>query len=64
MKLKPLLKLAENLFNDGFVCSKASTGAIYNVLTGENQIPSRDVYDVLDFIGKWDEKMKSKVSRN
>jgi hypothetical protein len=50
MSIKTTLKTALNLFNDGFVISKANPGAIYNVTTRETQNPPKDVFEVLQFI--------------
>jgi len=64
MTLKTTLKTAKNLFNDGFVVSHANLGSIYNVLTGETQYPPMEVVEVLDFLCRFNQETRSKVSSN
>jgi hypothetical protein len=64
MSLKPAIKLAENLFNEGFIPSKTRSGKIYNVTTGEEQFPPQDVLEILEFICKFNEKTRSRISNN
>ena len=60
MSLKTTLKIAENLFNDGFVVSKANLGVVYNVLSGETQHPPMEVVEILDFLCRFSDNLKSK----
>lgn len=64
MSIKPILKIAENLFNDGFVPSKADSGTIYNVVTAEIQKPPQEILDILVFLCEFNEKTRSNVSKN
>jgi len=64
MNIKLVLKLAENLFNDGFVASKTGSGTVYNVATGESQNPPQEVVDILEFLCEFSQNLRSKVSLN
>ena len=64
MSIATTLKIAENLFQDGFIPSKTGSGLIYNVATGEVQNPPQDVLEVLEFICKFNEKIRSKTQNN
>ncbi len=64
MSLKPALKLAENLFNEGFIPSKTHSGKIYNVITAEEQLPPQDVLEILEFICKFNEKTRGRIGNN
>jgi hypothetical protein len=64
MKILTTLKIAKNLFNDGFVPSKTNSGMIYNVLTGERQSPPNDILEVLTFICQFNEQSRNGLLNN
>ena len=64
MKLTPVLKIAENLINQGFTFSKCKENTIYNVATGEKREVLPDLFEAMKFLDGFIERLFNKISNN
>lgn len=61
MKLTPVLKIAENLMNQGFTYSKCKEGTIYNATTNEKREVPHDVLEAMMFLDGFVERVFERV---